>query len=106
MAGERLAKMICDAKTPESDMTDIIYGEVTQTTPLTIKIDGSGYEITSEFTILSQMVKNMTKQYIDTDKEGVEQTRNIQIFSPLIQGDRVRMIKAHKSQLYYILDRF
>ena len=106
MAGERLAKMISDAKTPDSALTDIIYGEVINTNPLIIQIDGSGFELTQEFIMLSQLVQDMTRSYIDTNQNGQPITRTLQIFAPLETGQRVRMIKAHKSQLYYVLDRF
>lgn len=124
MAGERLAKMISEAKTPDNELTDIIYGEVTSTSPLTIRIDGSGFEITREFIILSQMVRDLTLFYFDTvtsshsglvqgatgnavlSTSNNELRRSIQIFRNLQTGDRVRMIKAHKSQLYYVIERF
>lgn len=61
MAGERLAKLINDAKTPEREIADMIYGRVTATNPLTIRID-NGYEINAnDYTLdLSKMVQNLT----------------------------------------------
>ena len=37
MAGERLAKVIKSSRTKESELTDLVYGQVTGVSPLKIK---------------------------------------------------------------------
>jgi len=120
MAGERLAKYISDQKEPEGEKTDIVFGEVTSTRPLRVRVENR-FTIEENFLILSQMVRDLTLPYYDTvtsSQSGVvaegnvvlstsnsERMRHIQIFRDLRIGDHVRMIKGQKSQLFYILER-
>jgi len=136
MAGERLVKLINDAKTPDHKMTDIMFGEVVSTSPLRVRVENR-FTVEREFLILSQMVRDLTVRIriptisattgqvnsvqldgnrpdIDRDVQRVsvvtnvntgQQEQEIQIFRALRVGDRVRMIRGRKSQLYYVLER-
>lgn len=136
MAGERLVKMINDCKTPESHLTDLVYGRVTSTSPLTIRLN-NGEELSGSFLMLSQMVQdyiieidvptvstttgqvnNVTldgnRPNVDADVDQIQVVTNvnvgserqkIQIFRSLSFGDEVRIIKCHKSQKYFVIER-
>ena len=136
MAGERLAKLINDAKTPNHEMTDIVFGEVVSTSPLRVRVENR-FTVERNFLILSQMVRDLTVRIsiptisassgqvnsvqlngnqpdVDRDVQRVSvvtnistgtQEQEIQIFRALRVGDRVRMIRGHKSQLFYVLER-
>lgn len=95
MAGERLANAIKKAKGKESDYSDLVYGTVTSTSPLKIRVDNR-FEITSQFIILSRMVKNLT---ITIDEKKATVFRDLQV------GDGVRMLRVQNGQKYYVLER-
>lgn len=63
MAGEVLAGMLKKAKGIESQVTDLVFGRVTSVSPLKIMVE-SRFEITYDFIILSQMVRDLTV-YLD-----------------------------------------
>lgn len=98
-AGAKLAKAIKDNRNKESDLSDLVYGQVLSTSPLKIRVE-SRFEITSNFIELSQMVKD---KKIKVTIDGKSTT--ITIFESLKVGDKVRMLRAQKSQKFYVLER-
>lgn len=99
MAGERLARRIKQSRPKESELSDLVYGTVTSTSPLKIKLEGR-FEIWGEFIELSMMVRDVTASVTIDGKTGY-----LQIFRSLQVGERVRMLQAQKSQKYYVLER-
>jgi hypothetical protein len=89
MAGERLAKMISECKPKESELTDLVFGDVTSTSPLRIKIrDNTMDELYGNFLMLSSLCRPGTP--------GGEALR---------VGDTVRMLRCNSGQLYYVLEK-
>lgn len=100
MAGERLVKLMQHAgKTPASATTDLLFGSVTSTVPLKIKIDNK-FEITSEFLVLSALVKE--KKITVSLSEG---STTITLWRGLIVGDKVRLLRVNNGQTFYVLER-
>lgn len=99
MAGERLANQIKKSRVKDSELSDLVYGQVVNIAPLKIKVENR-FEISTPFIELSQMVKNLTVTFSVDGKQG---TANI--FRDLVVGDKVRMLRAQKSQKYYVLER-
>lgn len=100
MAGEKLAKAIKRAKPKESDFSDLVFGVVTSTSPLKIKVDENGLELDRRFFILSRMVQPLTVSITIDGKTGTGT-----VFRALQTGDKVIMLKVQKSQRYYVLER-
>jgi hypothetical protein len=103
MAGEHLARIIKDSKPKEADLSDMVYGVVTSTSPLTIRVDNR-FSITSRHLILSQMVRPLSVSFSITI-DGKPGTGSAQVFRALQISDRVRMLRVSKGQKYYVLDR-
>ena len=99
MAGEVLAGMLKNAKGNESETTDLVFGRVTSVSPLKIMVE-SRFEITYDFIILSQMVRDLTV-YLDVDG----QPHAVQVFRDLRVGDKVRMLRSRQGQIFYVLER-
>ncbi|MGL9971573.1 DUF2577 family protein [Enterococcus sp. DIV1420a] len=99
MAGERLARAIKQSRPKESEFSDLIYGQVISTDPLNIRLENR-FEISAPFIELSQMVKNLT---IAVNVEG--KIGYATVFRDLEVGDKVRMLRAQKSQKYYVIER-
>lgn len=99
MAGEVLAGMLKKAKGQEGEKTDLVFGRVTSTAPLKIMVE-SRFEITYDFIILSQMVKDHT---VVLEVDG--QPYGVQVFRDLRVGDKVRMLRSRKGQVFYVLER-
>lgn len=120
MAGERLAKVIKNSRTKESELTDLVYGQVTGVSPLKIKIENR-FEIGEQFIELSKMVQDFTINYsanginvskglvegvnVVTDVSVTEVQKKMQVFRALRVGDKVKMLSAQKSQKFYVLER-
>lgn len=120
MAGERIARLLKDAKGNDQDRSDILYGRVTRTNPLQIEVEGR-FKIGQEHLVLSRTVQDLTLSFnVPTysptytkieDKNVVNglntgsQTVNLQVFRKLQVGDKVSMIRGRKGQLFYVLDR-
>lgn len=103
MPGEELARIIKDCKPKDSDLSDMVYGVVSSTSPLTIRVDNR-FSITSRHLILSQMVRPLSVS-ISVTIDGKTGTASSQVFRSLQSGDRVRMLRVSKGQKYYVLDR-
>ena len=111
MAGERLARLFKDAKGNAQDFSDILYGKVTRTNPLSIEVENR-FTISKEHIVLSRVVQDQSVSFsvptysLDGDnlREG---SRNVtvQIFRDLKVGDEVSLLRGQKGQLYYVLDR-
>ena len=99
MVGERLANQIKKSRVKDSELSDLVYGQVVSTAPLKIQVENR-FEISAPFIELSQTVKNLTVTFSVEGKQG---TANI--FRDLVVGDKVRMLRAQKSQKYYVLER-
>lgn len=60
MAGERLVNIMNQVRNEDkSDTTDLLFGIVTSTSPLKIKVENR-FEVSEEFLMLSAMCKEMT----------------------------------------------
>lgn len=103
MAGEHLARIIKDSKPKENHLSDMVYGVVTSTSPLTIRVDNR-FSVTSRHLILSQMVRPLSVT-ISVTIDGRTGTGSSQVFRSLQSGDLVWMLRVSKGQKYYVLDR-
>lgn len=99
MAGEILANVIKKAAKKEADFSDLVFGRVTSVSPLKIMVE-SRFEITYDFIILSQMVRDLTV-YLDVGG----QPHAVQVFRDLRVGDKVRMLRSRQGQVFYVLER-
>ena len=99
MSVEKLANAIKNNKPRSDELSDLVYGKVTKTSPLTILVE-SRFEISSPFLILSQMVKNLSVTVWIDGKSG-----SAQVFRGLQVGDGVMMLRVQKGQKYYVLER-
>lgn len=95
MSVKKLAAEIKNNRPRPNENTDMVYGRVTSIRPLKIKVD-SRFEIGANHLMLSQMVKELTVW------DGYT---NLVIFRALTVGDRVRMLRVQKGQMYYVLER-
>jgi hypothetical protein len=94
MAGNKLVKIMQDAgKMPNGETTDLLFGVVTSVVPLKIKID-SRFEVDEKFLILSALVKETTSALPD-----------ILLWRGLRVGDKVRVLRVNKGQMFYVLER-
>lgn len=99
MAGEKLAQLIKNSRPKESELSDLVYGQVISTSPLIIRVENR-FEISSSFIELSRMVKELIISITIDGKTG-----NATIFRNLQPGDKVRMLRAQNSQKFYVLER-
>lgn len=96
--GSKLVRLIRQAsELPENDIADILYGTVTSTSPLNIKV--GAFTLTPEFLIVSPMCKAKTID-LTPNELGV-----IIIWRGLIVGDTVQLLKCGRGQKYYVLQR-
>lgn len=95
MAGERLARYMKGLQPKESEMVEVVYGTVISATPLKIRRE-DGLEIPSPFIVLSELAKGLS-----VSVDGTRYT----IVKAIQTGDRVRMLQAQKSQVFYVLER-
>lgn len=99
MAGEKIVQLIKKSKLKESDLSDLVYGQVISTNPLKIRVENR-FEIGAPFIELSRMVKELVISITIDGKTG-----SATVFRDLRTGDNVRMLRAQKSQKYYVLER-
>lgn len=81
MAGEILAHMLAEAAGDPNKQADLITGTVTNTSPLTIQLEGS-LPISGNFLILSQNVKRMAFKYTVpkvTVRDGSDRSATVRI---------------------------
>ena len=97
MAGERIAKIIIDSgKKPNSTTTDFLYGVVTSSTPLRIKIDGR-FEVGEDFLILSMLCQ----EKIVT----IPPSTQITLWEGLAVNDIVKLLRINSGQTYYVMEK-
>jgi hypothetical protein len=95
MAGSKLINIIQNAgKMPTGETTDLLFGVVTSVSPLKIKIDNR-FEVDEKFLILSALVKETTISVLP----------NILLWRGLIVGDKVRVLRVNKGQMFYVIER-
>lgn len=99
MGVENLAQFLVSNKNNKNDQSDFLYGLVTSTSPLKIKIENN-LELTSSFLILTSAVKE--KKVRCTCRDGGSE---IEIVKKLEVGERVILIKGNEGQRYIVLDR-
>jgi hypothetical protein len=115
MPGERtinLIRQIAKEANPDSDMPDIVFGEVVQIDPIMISIDGR-LTLTREFLLLSPFChtrKIMIHDLIvssggDPSHSHTIQDKEITLWNGIKIGDVVSMIRLAKSQMYYVLHK-
>lgn len=96
MAGSKLIEIIQQAsKMPLEQSTDLVFGTVTSMTPLKIRIDNK-YEVDSTFLALSEFC---TTRYAVAPNSGVK------LWDGLIVGDKVRMLRLNRGQLFYVIGK-
>lgn len=95
MAGEKLASYFKSLQTKESEMMEIVYGTVISATPIKIRRE-DGLEIPSAFITLSEVAKGLS-----VSVSGTRYT----IVKAIQAGDKVRMLQAQKSQMFYVMER-
>lgn len=95
MAGEKLASYFKSLQTKESEMMEIVYGTVISATPIKIRRE-DGLEIPSVFITLSEVAKGLS-----VSVDGTRYT----IVKAVQTGDKVRMLQAQKSQMFYVMER-
>lgn len=79
-----------------SDISDILYGQVVNTSPLSIRVN-SKMTLTSEFLELSHAVKSFNIQ--------VPTVGSVQVFRDLVVGDTVKLLRLKSGQKYFVLER-
>ena len=99
MAGEKLASIIKKTKPRPSDLSDLVYGVVTQASPLVIRVENR-MDVTSNFLILSRMVKELTVTITIDGKSG-----SATVFRNLQVGDGVTMLRVQQGKKFYVLER-
>ncbi|CAI3285351.1 hypothetical protein CIRMBP1310_01230 [Enterococcus cecorum] len=96
MAGEKLAKLIKQQKPSAGSLTDLMYGVVTSTSPLKIRVD-SRFEVGAAHLVLSQMVRRLVVRTSDG--------ASVEVFRDLVPGDTVRLLRVSAGQKFYVLER-
>lgn len=132
MAGNRLVKIMQDAgKAPGSESTDLMFGDVISISPLKLKIDNR-FEVDEKFIILSALVKEtiikIPKRDDNTHLHVIPQHStqsagehphthvipemntksalpDILLWRGLKVGDKVRVLRVNKGQMFYVLER-
>lgn len=100
MSVDALAARLKKMSPKTSDLSDMVYGTVTSTSPLKIRVDNMTFDLDGRFLILSRMVQNLTVSITIDGKTGTAQ-----VFRPLQSGDRVRMMRVQRGQKFYVLER-
>lgn len=100
MSVDALAARLRSMAPRDSDLSDMVYGTVTGTSPLKIRVDNMTFDLDSRFLILSRMVQNLTVSITIDGKSG-----SAQVFRPLETGDRVIMLRVQNGQKFYVLER-
>lgn len=93
-----------------SDYTDEVFGIVKGTSPLTIWISQDLPEVGGSFLELTTEAKGLS---IDVElpvsgggaKAGQKAKGRIEVFRPLVTGDRVRMLRVQEGQRYIVFGR-
>lgn len=100
MSVDELAARLKKMSPKNSDLSDMVYGTVTSTSPLKIRVDNMTFDLDGRFLILSRMVQNLTVTITIDGKSG-----SATVFRALQAGDRVRMLRVQHGQKFYVLER-
>ncbi|MCI3860132.1 DUF2577 family protein [Lactococcus garvieae] len=109
MAGEKLLGMLNSVGGKPSDYSDLIYGTVISSNPLSIKLDNNGMELPESFLEAGKFGKSRSV-YIEGLSVNVDGTDhaisgNATIRESLSPGDGVSLVRGHGGQRFYILER-
>lgn len=113
----RLVRAMRDAgKTPQNEVVDIVFGEVTSVKPLKVKIETR--ELTESFLIVGALCQEThvkSDAFIvpahthttlgETSSQEKSIPTDLLLWRGLRVGDRVMMLKVARGQKYYILQR-
>lgn len=108
MAGEKILGMINRQSGKDSNYSDILYGSVISTSPLTVRVD-SGMELPEAFLEVGRFGKSRT-----VNISGLSVTVEGKIYGIggpatvieyLAVGDSVSLVRGHGGQRFYILER-
>lgn len=100
MSVDELAARLKKMRPKNSELSDMVYGTVTSTSPLKIRVDNMTFDLDGRFLILSRMVQNLTITITIDGKSG-----SATVFRALQSGDRVRMLRVQHGQKFYVLER-
>lgn len=95
MAGEKLAKLIKQGASnaiPKSSLTDLVGGEVVNTSPLIIQVENR-FQVDEDFLILSPFCREFKS------KDGAI------LFENLKNGEKVLLLRVSNGQQFYVLER-
>lgn len=76
MAGEKIARMIKDAKGYETEQTNIVYGRVSSVNPLIVEIEGR-FPVTRDHLVLSRTVQDLTLEFNVNDYSASQTQINV-----------------------------
>ncbi|CEO27177.1 DUF2577 domain-containing protein [Paraclostridium sordellii] len=95
MAGEKFVRLIKQGARhaiPENTLTDLVPGEVTNESPLTVLVENR-FKIDQDFLVLSPFCREFK------DKNGSVLFENLKI------GEKVLLLRVSNGQQFYVLDR-
>ena len=95
---KRLAQQQVDGTYP----TVLLFGTISNTNPLTLKIDNKVYS--SEFIVIPRHLTNYEVTIEESTSQGYVE-RNVKVKSELKQGDKVIVARQQGGQKYIVLDR-
>lgn len=87
-----------------SQLTDIRLGEVTNISPLSVKLTHQ-LTIPSSVLIVPEHLTDRTIKITVHNEDGTDENKEITIRNALVIGDKVALLRKHGGQLYFILDR-
>lgn len=93
-------KRIVENYINSKNLSDVVYGTLTNVSPLTVKIDSSQITIAGAFLIVPE---SMTEHTRDMTINGVKQ--KVIVHSELRVGDKVILVKKHGGQLYAMIGK-
>lgn len=93
-----LARRIKRMSMKQTELSDMLFGKVISTSPLTIQIDPK-LILTEEFLVLSETVRGLT---IPVEVDGKKGTA---VYHPLAVGDTVKLMRISQGKKYYVIER-
>lgn len=109
-------KHLASTQNPAQETSGLLTGDVLSVSPLKIKVDNR-IEVTEEFIFLSFLCKRFVidkehKHYVPPHTEKPEpwdktmqETEEIELWRAIKAGDKVKMIRLHGGQMYYVIER-
>ena len=100
MVGDKLVRVMREtAKIPMTTATEMLFGEVTSTQPLKIKVDNR-FELTEIFLVLTSLVSDFNvTQVVNGNAETVKLQMSLK------KGERVILLRVQGGQKYIVIDR-